>query len=271
MKKLFLLILTVIFCCSLIACNNASEGGSGQATTHTIKIDNQEKFDYYFVLNHTVKNTNKEYGHNQTSTSEIDVSPRLKGFVNYSGYLVLKAVASTEKDASLLADIRLDLSYWGNASDTKSKQSAGKYSLEVGGGYIMNPLYSYSGITYEIKESNITITYHHEGLSGNYKLTYSTISITKYNYSAYLTLSITNSSKGNNLGYQQVYEVRPKNSYECVEYNHIVITFDNGLILKIGADGKMVYKKDVSDTNETIPQIKTINGEIDIYPGTFSN
>ena len=267
MKKLFLLILTVIFCFSLVACNNASEGGPEHSTTHTVKIDNQEKFDYYFILNHTVKNTEDVFGHNQTSTSEIKVSPRLKDFVDYSGYLILKAVASTEKDASLLVDIRLDLSYWGNASDTKSKQSAGEYSLEVGGDYIMNPLYSYFGITYEIKESNITITYHHEGLSGNDKLTYSTISITKYNYSTYLTLSIHNSSKGYNLGYEQVFEVKPKNSYECVEYKHIVITFDNGLILNIGADGKMVYKKDVSDTNETIPQIKTINGEIDIYPG----
>ena len=267
MKKLFFLILTVIFCFSLVACNNASEGVSEPpTTTHTVKIDNQEKFDYYFVLNHTVKNTEEVFGHSQISTSEIKISPRLKDFVDYSGYLILKATSSTQKDASLLADIRLDLSYWGTASDTKSKQSAGEYSL--GGSYIINPLYSYSNITYKIKESNITITYHHEGLSGNDKLTYSTISITKYNYSAYLNLSIYNSLKVNDSGYEQVFEVKPKKSYECVEYRHIVITFDNGLILNIGADGKMVYKKDVSDANATIPQIETINGEIDIYPGT---
>ena len=84
---------------------------------------------------------------------------------------------------------------------------------------------------------DITVTYHNEGLSGDYSQCYQTINVTKYNYESYIFGKLNNS----------VY--------------YVTVKYQNGETVELTANGLLPEsKRDITE------EIVDVYGTIDIYP-----
>lgn len=252
--------------------------------THTVKVNNKNLFDYYFTFssaNDYLPNFNFEkrgpngssiYGTKSAST--ITITPKLTGFVDYSGYVEFKPeTESNNKSAKVLKNRRIDIEYWGSATDiyevTNEKEE-------------FDNTISFDDIDYKFYAVDIVVTYHHEGLSGNKSLSYETIYITKYNHKSYLTINIENKSYYTTsyheydynhrnpiytYHYYQTYTITPTSQIGGYkEFNNIKLTFDNGTIIALDALGKATYKSEEYSVKRAIPKLSNIIGCIDFYP-----
>ncbi len=274
-NSLLCILLFCLFCFTLTACVNNNE--SQNKNFHSIKIDTEELFNYYFTFSLTnTLNNHYTFGNNigTKSTSTISIIPKLTGFVDYTGYVELKAETKNEtKSERILKNRRINIEFWGATTDIYEVNSETKQNDDT---------ISFNDITYEFYASDMVITYHHEGLSGNNNLTYETISLTKYNYKSYLSISIENQSyrttsyNDNDYNhrypiytyhYYQTYTVTPSSQIKGYkEFNNIKLTFDNGTTIALDALGKSTYKSDEYSAEKAIPNLSKIVGCIDFYP-----
>lgn len=249
--------------------------------THTVKIDNKSLFNYYFTFS-TTNNYSSNYNfgtsssskYGTKSTSTVTVTPKLIGFVDYSGYVELKPKTKSEsKSDKVLKNRRINIEYWGLTTDIYEVNN----ETQQNDGTI-----SFNDIIYEFYAVDMVITYHHEGLSGNKFLSYETIYMTKYNYKSYLTIKIENQSYRTTsyndndyyhrypiytYHYYQTYTITPSTQIKGYkEFNNIKLTFDNGTIIALDALGKATYKSDEYSTEKAIPNLSKIVGCIDFYP-----
>lgn len=243
MKKFLRIITTIITVCLLsitfTACagNGNSENTNEQDnyTTHSVNINNEVLFNYYFTTATT----------SSTSDTTLTISPKLTGFVDYSGYVSFKLYGYSPRI------FQSNFDYWGNSSIT---------------------IPTSSNIEFQFISADIVITYHHEGLSGMPNLSYETVLITKYNYKSYLNVTVNNkrtSTYTNQDGYQyyQTYTVKPVSTRSgCKEFNNVVLIFSNGVSITLDALGETTYKTATYSTEPPIPILSEITGCIDFYP-----
>lgn len=291
-KVLCYVILILVVCVSQFECGNSNDSSGINSTIsgetkddsvgnadnkedkveRSVKIDTKKLFDYYFSYgsssdfqsSHIFSDNNKSsYG--TYSTNTITISPYLTGFVDYSGYVVLKPeYDSNDKSSKVLKNRRIDVDYWGSAIDTYVlTNETTQHDKTI----------SFDGVTYKFYSANIVIKYHDEGLSGDKELSFHSINITKYNYKSYLTIKIENrymqytNDYGYTYKYYQIYSIYPTRiSVQCMEFNNITITFDNGISFTLNAIGKSEYRSENSDEKKSIPVLSSISGRIDIYP-----
>lgn len=282
--------LTLFACHNNLAGNNTDNNNftnklPTNSNEHSVKIDTEQKFDYYFSFSYKEDhdyhfdfgkiNGNKgSYGTRTTST--ITITPKLTGFVNYSGYVILSAEhkeGSVTKSEEVLKNRKIYIEYWGLATDIYTVNNTKEQNDDT---------ISFSGIDYKFDSADIVITYHHDGLSGIPNLSYKSISITKYNYVGYLSLTIENNERrvatyNDNdyyhknpiyvYYYWQTYDVKPVSEIHGeVEFNNIVLTFDNNFSLALDANGKASYRGINFITEQPIPKLTKIVGSIDFYP-----
>lgn len=270
----------------LVACADTdasvdNQANTGRQQTHTVTIKSADLFDYYFSFSEEHKSSSNgvvgssfldpindhsiPYGTTK-STSTITITPKLTGFVDYSGYVKLKATysGSETKSNEVLEKRYINITQLGKGTDVYTLNSA----------TVSDTTISFNDVTYEFYEADITVTYHHEGLSGNKRLSYKTIDITNYNYASYLSVSVYNKSEKNGSAtiYYQQYTITPSNQITGpVEFNNVKITFDNGITLALDALGRASYQSGYSDTETPIPNLVSIEGCIDFYPpATYS-
>ena len=307
MKKFFRVIMIAFVICLLsvlfVACasnsnlpdnnlpNDNTDNGnqSGNITetdkyTHTVKIDSENLFNYYFTFSATNNYTsNYNFGTSSSSkygtksTSTVTVTPKLTGFVDYSGYVELKPETENEnKSTKVLKNRRINIEYWGATTDIYEVNNETQQNDDS---------ISFIDINYKFYAVNIVITYHHEGLSGIPNLSYETILITKYNYKSYLTINIENKSYTTTTyaendkyhrnpiytyHYYQTYTIMPSSQIKGYkEFNNIKLTFDNGTMIALDALGKATYKSDEYSAERAIPKLSNIVGCIDFYPSAI--
>lgn len=255
----------------LVACTDSqAESGNqtefGQYRTHTVTINNKELFDYYFTFSETHESSftkeyylgGKYYG-KTTSTSTIVVTPKLTGFVDYSGYVELKATysGSDTKSNDVLKKRYMDIDTQGKATDVYTLDSTGTEDTTI----------SFGGVDFKFYRANITVTYHHEGLSGNKLYSYKTIDITNYNYASYLSVSINNNYDSSTKLYSQSFKIQPSSGITGpIEFNHVELTFDNGKTFALDALGRATYQTPDSASAIPIPKLVSVKGSIDFYP-----
>ena len=249
--------------------------------THTVKIDNENLFNYYFTFSTTNNySSNFNFGTSSSSkygtksTSTITIAPKLTGFVDYSGYVELKPETESEnKSNKVLKNRRINIKYWGTTTDIYEVTNETQQN---------DSTISFNDINYKFYAVDMVITYHHEGLSGNKLLSYETIYMTKYNYKSYLTIKIENQSyrttsyNDNDYNhrypiytyhYYQTYTITPSTQIKGYkEFNNIQLTFDNGIIIALDALGKATYKSNEYSNEKVIPNLSKIVGCIDFYP-----
>lgn len=260
--------------------NGNQQGGFTEIDkyTHTVKIDNENLFDYYFTFSATNNyspnynfgtSSSSKYGTKSTST--VTVAPKLTGFVDYSGYVELKPKTESEnKSAKVLKNRRINIEYWGATTNIYEVSNETQQNDDT---------ISFNDVIYEFYTVDMVITYHHEGLSGNKSLSYETIYITKYNHKSYLTINIENKSyyttSYNEYGYNPIYTYHYYQTYTITptsqikgykEFNNIKLTFDNGTIIALDALGKATYKSEEYSVERAIPKLSNIIGCIDFYP-----
>jgi len=248
--------------------------------THSVKIDNEDMFNYYFTFSATNKydsfynfgtSSSSKYGTKSTST--ITVTPKLTGFVDYSGFVELQAETESEnKSSKVLKSRHINIEYWGATIDNYEVSNETQQN---------DSTISFNDVNYKFKSVDMTITYHHEGISGNTNLSYKTIFMTKYNYTSYLSVNIENQSyrttsyDKNNYYYDPIYTYHYYQTYTITtssqikgykEFNHIILTFDNGIVIKLDALGKATYKSQEYSVEKATPKLSKINGCIDFYP-----
>lgn len=297
MKKfiriLFSIIIFSTLCISLIACdNNVSDDNKSPqiGNTHSVKINSEQLFNYYFTFDTTNEylpyynfNTNGPSKLGTNSTSTITISPKLRGFVDYSGYVILKAniedenkserVLEDQKSARVLKDRKINIDYWGTATDVYNITNQDQRNDET---------ISFNNVNYKFSSADIIITYHHEGLSGMPNLSYETIFITKYNFKSYLSITINNQSYYTTsyddsdynhrhpiytYHYYQTYTVTPSTQIKSYkEFNNVVLYFDNGINIALDALGTATYKSSEYSLEKPIPSLSKIVGCIDFYP-----
>lgn len=307
MKKATFFAAAVILCFGLTACstnnaqlntkqNNLSENGKieenvntgdtrnntestkknedaecAEFTTHSLKISTVEDFERYFT---TQSYNGSSSWTGQPTTSTITVTPKLRrGFVEYSGYVIMQADSGKyEKDKSILTDRRIQIDYWGSGKsilNSPTDQNEDKYD--------------FNHVEFSPKTVDITLTYHDEGASGNPLLKYDSISITKYNYWYYFSVTIElrsvseisyaeNDKSQRNPIYTTYYyyDYTVKESSEMkglYEYNAVSLTFNNGKTIVLGADGNAHYiEKERLKIAAEKPEIINVEGKIDFYP-----
>lgn len=249
--------------------------------THTVKVNNKNLFDYYFTFslaNDYLPNfdfgTSGSTKYGTKSTSAITVTPKLTGFVDYSGYVELKPeTESNNKSTEALKNRRISIGYWGSATDIYEVTNETKQHDNT---------ISFEDIDYKFYAVDIVVTYHHEGLSGNKLLSYKTIDLTKYNYKSYLNIEIENrwyytiSYSDYDYShrhpiytyhYYQIYTVTPVTQISGrVEFNNVKLTFDNGVVFVLDALGQATYRSTDYATEKAIPNLSNIDGCIDFYP-----
>lgn len=244
--------------------------------THTVKIDSENLFNYYFTFNATNNyqpTYNFETSYGTKSMSTVTITPKLTGFVDYSGYVEFKPKTENEnKSDKVLKNRRINVEYWGITTDIyEVNNETGQHDSTI----------SFDDVLYEFYAADILITYHHEGLSGDKSLSYKTINLTKYNYTSYLTINIENRSYYTTSYYEsdyyhrypiytyhyyQKYTITPSSIKGYYEFNNIKLTFDNGVIIILDALGKATYQSDEYGTERKIPKLSKISGCIDFYP-----
>ena len=311
MKKATFFAAAVILCFGLTACstnnaqldtkqNNLSENGKieenvntgdtrnntestkknedaecAEFTTHSLKIGTFEDFELYFTTqsdNYHSDASSLLNEHHTTST--ITVTPKLSGgFVEYSGYVIMQADSGKyEKDKSILTDRRIQIDYWGSGKsilNSPKDQSGDKYD--------------FNNVEFSLKTVDITLTYHDEGASGNPLLKYDSISITKYNYWYYFSVTIelksvsqisyaeNDKSQRNPIYttyYYYDYTVEKSSEIKGLyEYNAVSLSFNNGKTIVLGADGNAHYiEKERLKIAAEKPEIINIEGKIYFYP-----
>lgn len=260
----------------LVACADSQvEFGNqtefGQYRTHTVTINNKELFDYYFTFSETHKSSFTETYHNayygkyygkMSSTSTIVVTPKLTGFVDYSGYVEFKATysGSNTKSNDVLKKRYMDIDTQGKATDVYTLDSTGTVTSD-------DTTILFGGVDFKFYRANITVTYHHEGLSGNKLYSYKTIDITNYNYASYLSVSIDNKYDSSTKLYSQSFTIRPSSGITgLIEFNHVELTFDNGKTFALDALGRATYQTYDSASAIPIPKLVSVKGCIDFYP-----
>lgn len=253
---LFICVLCIcMLACSVVACKDKEEETqedniAEDTSTHTVSVNTAELFNKYFSyqVSHPL----------YSSTSYISVDSKLKHFVEYSGYVVFVATCEDEnKDAALLKDRTVNLNSYGEGEDV----------YEVGN----NSSYTniFEGISYKIRSVEITMTYHHEGASGDSDLSYQSVSLTNYNYRQYFNIDISINETTQNreqVYYTRVY-VTPMVALDGLyEFNNVVITFNTGITIKPDALGAVDYCSEYSSTKPATPVLTGISGNIDFYP-----
>lgn len=259
----------ILLLLSLVGCSALSfEGGvpkeKTEFTTHEVKVNTAESFWHYFSLSHTPTFKNYYAGSQTTypfssiyktrATSTLSLTPYL-GFVEYSGYVIFSVYTSESVDKQIKSNrrIELDSDGWVDEmiveSDTSNDSSI-----------------DFRKVEYRFLESDITITYHDEGLSGTPALSYETIELTNYNYGAYLQLSTSTEyeyDQNNNQILYKRYNISKKVSVtEPFEFRDVYITFSNGKKVYLNAIGGASFRVDA----EASLFIVNVEGYIDYYP-----
>lgn len=272
-KSLF--ISSIVICLSTIGYGNTSEESSAP-TTETIpqyrtrSIKTLDDFDKYFKFS-TTSSYNSEskysektstYYYEVTSTSTITITPKLSGFVDYTGHVIFAAKSKNNKPAIVMKNRGVFVDYWGSATDTyKVKDQSATYDSDQ--------TLKFSDVEYYVSEADITITYHDEGLSGNTNLTYESIKLTKYNYTSYLNISVSEGREYYDKAYHYTmnYKIMPSSNVKGpVEFIDTVLTFNNGISVNLDATGNTTRTGDVSLTSHNIPTVTDVSGNIDFYP-----
>ena len=252
MKKKFIIITLVLISCLIIftACSSGNNddtveiGGKTITTTHTQHLTSQTDFEKFFTFSKssTYGTDNGRYGKEYTSYSvTIDIKPRLSGFVEYEGSLSFRVVANENSTGGGHHNelIPVSVSYKGKATK-RCEYNSDKYKDES----VVFPHINEIGyISYEdaytlvTTNVDITVTYHNEGLSGDYSQCYQTINVTKYNYESYIFGKLNNS----------VY--------------YVTVKYQNGETVELTANGLLPEsKRDITE------EIVDVYGTIDIYP-----
>lgn len=260
MKKITIIIVFVIICCLVIftACGNVNNNSNNnnnidsiidtddepKSTTHTQHLTSQTDFEKFFTFSKssTHGTDNGTYGKKYTRYSlTIDIKPRLSGFVEYEGSLSFRVVANENSTGGGHHNelIPVSVSYKGKATK-KCEYNSDKYKDESVVFPHINELgYNTYEDAYTLVPTNvdITVTYHNEGLSGDYSQCYQTINVTKYNYESYLFGKLNNS----------VY--------------YVTVKYQNGETVELTANGLLPKSK-----REITEEIVDVYGTIDIYP-----
>ena len=239
-------------------------------TTHTVTVTDQESFDYYFSFSETHNMLGRYDFGDTTGTragSTLTVTPKLRGFVSYKGNVKLQPVtAETTKSPEVLQVRDVNLDYWGDGTNTYVTENRTQTNDET---------ISFENVKYVFKSADITITYYHEGLSGDDTLTYRSVFLTKYNYEEYISVVVKeyseyeyNETTGQSeLQFYQSYDIYPTSQLKGhLEYNHIVLKFTSGLTLRPDANGRVQYTRKINEESQKLPQLSDIDGCIDIYP-----
>lgn len=284
MKKFICVIVICLLSITFAACesnSNLPNNNLLNKNTHAVNINNEKTFNYYFSFSASNNySSNYNFGTNSSSkygtksTSTITVTPKLTGFVEYSGYVELKPETESEnKSVKVLKNRRINIEYWGTTTDIYDVNNESQQN---------DSTISFNNINYKFYSADIVVTYHHEGVSGNKNLSYDTIFMTKYNYKSYLAIDIENKTYTTTTyadndryhrnpiytyHYYQVFTVTPSSQIKGYkEFNNIKLIFDNGIIIELDALGKATYKSEEYSTQKSIPKLSNIVGCIDFYP-----
>ena len=218
-------------------------GSKTITTTHTQHLTSQTDFEKFFTFSKssTYGTDNGRYGKEYTSYSvTIDIKPRLSGFVEYEGSLSFRVVANENSTGGGHHNelIPVSVSYKGKATK-RCEYNSDKYKDESVVFPHINEIGYYYEDAYTLVPTNvdITVTYHNEGLSGDYSQCYQTINVTKYNYESYIFGKLKNS----------VY--------------YVTVKYQNGETVELTANGLLPEsKRDITE------EIVDVYGTIDIYP-----
>lgn len=259
MKKITIIIVFVIICCLVIftACGNVNNNSNNNidsiidtddepiSTTHTQHLTSPSDFEKFFIFSKTSTfgSSNGTYGDKKYTrySLTIDLKSRITGFVEYEGSVSFKVVANEDSTGGGHQNdvISVSVSYKGDTTK-KLEYSSDKYKDEsVVFPYIheWDSLLRADAYTLVPTNVDITVTYHNEGLSGDYSQCYRTINVTKYNYGSYLFGKLEN----------------------CVYY--VTVKYQNGEVVELTANGYIPdSKKDITE------EIVDVYGTIDIYP-----
>lgn len=266
MKKTVLAITVAILVCAcllcFVACSNENQQTEHQQTepsvpdnppaqviktTHTQRITTATDFEKFFTYSNNAtystynddprKSDDASY---TKSTLTINISPRIAGFVEYSGKVSFKIVANEESTGGGHNNeiITTNIFYTGETSMVKNYQSDiyKDESILLPHTGEINGVYFVHAYTLEVSSVDITVTYHHEGLSGDYSQTYHTINVTKYNYKSYLFGRLKNSAY------------------------YVTVKYDTGESIELTINGLIPESKNIDGT------IIDVTGTIDIYP-----
>lgn len=198
----------------------------------------------------------------------------MTGFVDYNGFVEFVPETDAEnKSYHVLKSRKITVEYSGN--------TVSNYELTNETKTYDDSIY-FGDVDYKFNNVNITITYHHEGLSGDKNLSYKTILLTKYNYTAYLNIDIKNESNYKitydendryhhnpiyNYNYYQTYTIRPSGSIKGNrEFNNVVLSFSNNVVIKLDALGFATFKSSEHSQELPIPKLSEVDGCIDYYP-----
>lgn len=272
MKKIISVIactMLILLCvCGFIGCANGTVNNAPNSpntdnnsfvvpTTHTEHISNLADFEKFFTYsNVATQSTVKENYYSKGSPAQtfctltINITPRITGFVEYSGNISFKIVANKDSTSKGHNNeiITTTLFYTGNTVIKKEYQSNiyrdDNVLLPHKGELV--PVGTYSSYdnfqnTYslEINSVDIVVTYHNEGLSGDYSQTYTTVNVTKYNYSSYLFGKLKNSAY------------------------YVSVRYDTGETVELTINGYVPENKKIDGI------IIDVTGTIDIYPSAF--
>lgn len=254
-----IMVIGLLACCT-IACEDKStetlpDDTQEDSYTHTVKINTAEKFNHYFSCN--ITSSNPYYS--DTVKSTIKISSKLKGFVEYSGKVSFSASSEEEGlSEQVLKERTVSIDSYGDGEDI--------YELTKDR-YNDNSI-SFSSVSFSVKSVDITLIYHHDGASGNKELTYQSISLTNYNYREYLEVEITNriSTSSEEEQYQQILISSVNSLNGLYEFNNVILTFDNGITIKLDALGYAEYTGENMTETPRIPKVTGITGGIDFYP-----
>lgn len=215
--------------------------------THTQHISTPTEFEKFFTYSnaetHSTRQANYYAAGDPAFTDcklTITIVPRVTGFVEYAGTISFRIVASQDSTGGGHHNeiIATDIFYTGKTifeknyhSDTfKDDSILLPHKGELGWSTFVNTY------TLEIYSVDIAVTYHNEGLSGDYSQTYKTIHVTKYNYENYLFGKLKNSAY------------------------YVTIQYDTGEKVELTINGCIPESQKVNGT------IIDVSGTVDIYP-----
>lgn len=216
--------------------------------THTEKITTVQDFERFFTYSQKgIYETKKYVGTGKASFSkfsvEITITPRIKGFVEYNGNVSFQVVANEgavegEHNGDIISG---EIFYTGQTTITKVYESDEGYDDSVRLPYDGSTTSLRNDYSLVIVGLDITITYHHEGLSGDLTQTYKTITINQYNYNEYLFGKLKNSAY------------------------YVTVFYDTGEEIELTITGR------IPESKSPIGTIVDVVGTIDVYPSATKN
>lgn len=246
-KYLICFVWVLLSVMSLCACSSDKtkvESGS----THIQRLNSVNDFNRFFTFDkdQTIEKTYN--GRLWKCTLLVGLKSRIGAFAEYSGEVTFRIVAKSGAQKGGHDGERIKARLNGSDSVTSVTEYEGRYGDDTA-------LLPYSGsltgriddlnFRYDLKVStvDILVTYHNEGLSGDFSKSYETINITRYNFDSYLPAKLNNS----------VYDV------------YVSFSEDRTNAVKLTADGYL------PDDSPVDAKIVDAWGTIEVYPGAKEN